>query len=148
MIHQSAFLIAALLALSILCHLLRVGLTILLPVARMCLPPLAWTIQAHLPVNRIRSNLVPMVIVAALPLAFGLATNVLLRMIRGSPKSSLAIRTAAIVHRVAPDQNAKLAFCPDVTGLSSSRGDHYVHKDGGEDWFFPGFTRPHTRYST
>jgi hypothetical protein len=125
-------LVALLLLLAIACDLFGVSLAILLPVFRMSVPPLARTLQAYLPVNRIGGNFVPVIIPAALPLTFGLAANELARVIKGRLKSSLTVTTAAIAHRAAPDQNASFAFCPDATGLSSCTGGHYVNKNQDE----------------
>jgi hypothetical protein len=94
--------------------LLRVVAAILLPVARVRLAPLPRTVQADLPVNRIRSDLLPVIIAAALPLAPGLAANELLRMIRGRLKDLLTITTTASTHQAAPDQKAVRSFCPEV----------------------------------
>ena len=50
------------------------------------LAPLARTVQAPLPVQRIGSDLLPMLIGAALALACGVTANLLSRMIRGRLK--------------------------------------------------------------
>jgi hypothetical protein len=137
-------LVALSLLLAIACHLFGTGLAILLPVLRMSIPPLTWTLQAYLPVNRIGSNFVPVIIPAALPLAFGLAANELARVIGGRLKNSPTVTTMGIAHRAAPDQNASPAFCPDVTGFCSCTEDHYVYnKSRGRMGFCRDHAMPH-----
>jgi hypothetical protein len=110
-------LVTALLPLAIAFHLLSVVLAILLPVARMCRAPLPRTLHGNLPVNRIGSDLPPVIIAAALPLAWKLGANELLRMIGDRLKDLLAIAATAITHQTAPDQNVSRSFCPQPPKL-------------------------------
>src|SRR5579884_3183090 len=98
-IHQTALLVAAPLPLMIPFHLLKMGLAVLLPVVGMRLTPLARTLQADLPVNRVGSDLLPMIFPPALTLARKLAANLLLGMVRGWLKNLLAITATTQTHR-------------------------------------------------
>lgn len=111
--HQAALLVPELLPLAIPFHLPRVVLTVLPPVARMRCAPLARTLPAHLLVNRIGSDLLPVIIAAALPLAFALAANKLWGMVRGRLKELLTVTATASAHEVAPAQNQNRSFCPE-----------------------------------
>ena len=101
------------LPLAITLHLLRVVQAILLPIARVSLAPLMRTLPADLPIKGVGSDLVPMIIAPALPLALRLAANELLGMIGGRLKDLLTIETAAITHQAAPNQNAMESFCSE-----------------------------------
>ena len=83
-------------------HLLRVVLAISLPVVRVCLTPLPRTFQANLSIKRIGSNLLPMIIAAALALACGLVANKFVGMIRGGLKDLLTVTATVIFHQAAP----------------------------------------------
>ena len=96
-------------------HLLRMGLAVLFPVPGMRLAPLARTLQADLAVNRVRSDLLPVIIPPSLTLAWGLTANPLLGMIRGRLKDLLAITATATTHRATPDQNVIRSFCPEAS---------------------------------
>jgi hypothetical protein len=106
-------LVTALLPPAITFHLLRVVLAVLLPVARVSLAPLMRTLQADLSVKWVGSNLLPVIITPALPLALRLAANELLGMIWGRLKDLLTTKTVAITHQAAPNQNAMESFCSE-----------------------------------
>jgi hypothetical protein len=78
---QPPFLVSQALLLTISFHLPKVVLAIFLPIVRVRLAPLPRTVQADLLILRIGSDLLPMIIGAALALACRLAANLLLRMI-------------------------------------------------------------------
>lgn len=109
-IHQSPLFVTQALLSAISFHLLRVILSIFLPIVRVCLAPLARTLQAHLPVHRIGSDLLPMIIAAALALACGVTANLLLRMIRGGPKDLPTVSATTILHQSPPDENGRGSF--------------------------------------
>src|SRR5215469_7819821 len=77
-IHKPPFLVPPALLSAISFHLLRVVLAIFLPVLRVRPAPLPRTLQADLQIDRIGSDLLPMIIAAALALACGLGANSLL----------------------------------------------------------------------
>jgi hypothetical protein len=94
-------------------HLPRVFLTILLPIVRVHLAPLPRTLQADLLIHRIGSDLLPMIVGAALPLACGLVANLLLRMITVRLKNLPAVTTPAtpaVLHQSAPEENGRGSF--------------------------------------
>lgn len=101
-IYQPPLLIPHALLLTISFRLLRVVMPILLPVFRVRLAPLPRTLQTNLLVNRIGSNLLPMIIRAASALACGAAASPLLRMIRIRLKGLLTVTATAILHQTAP----------------------------------------------
>ena len=68
----------------------------------MCLTPLPRTFQANLSIKRIGSNLLPMIITAALALACGLVANKFVGMIRGGLKDLLTVTATVIFHQAAP----------------------------------------------
>jgi hypothetical protein len=109
-IHQPPLFVAQALLPAISFYLLRVILAIFLPIVRVRLAPLPRTLQAHLLVHRIGSDLLPMIIAAALALACGVTANLLLRMIRGRLKSLPTIPETNILHQAAPDQNGRGSF--------------------------------------
>ena len=76
-IHQSPLFVTQALLSAISFHLLRVILAIFLRIVRVRLAPLPRTLQAHLLVHRIGSDLLPMIIAAALALACGVTANLL-----------------------------------------------------------------------
>ena len=80
-IRQPPFLVPQALLSAIPFHLLGVVLAIFLPIVRVRLAPLPRTLQANLLIHRIGSDLLPMIIGAALALACRLVANLLLRMI-------------------------------------------------------------------
>ena len=80
-------------------YLLRVALAILFPVLRVCLAPLLRAFQTNLPINRIGGDLLPMIITLALPLACGLVTDRLLRMISRRLKDLLTVTATEIFHQ-------------------------------------------------
>jgi hypothetical protein len=83
-------------------HLLRVVLAISLPVVRVCLTPFPRTfLQANLSIKRIGSNLLPIIITAALALACGLVANKFVGMIRGGLKDLLTVTATVIFHQAA-----------------------------------------------
>jgi hypothetical protein len=88
--------------------LLGMSPAVLFPVTGMCLPPLARTVPADLPVNRIGSDLLPVIIPASLPLAGRTAANPLLRMVRNRLENLLAVRTTALIHQTTPGSESKL----------------------------------------
>ena len=109
-IHQPPFLVTQALLVAIAFHLLRVILAIFLPIVRVRLAPFPRTFQANLLVDRIGSDLLPMIIAAALALACGVAANLLLRMIRGRLKDLPAVPATTILHQAAPDENGRGSF--------------------------------------
>jgi hypothetical protein len=88
----------------------RVPLPVLLLVVGMRVTPLFPALLHHLGVEGIGTNLGVVIIPAASPRARGLAANDLLRMIAGRLKDLLTVRTTAIAHQAAPDQNAIESF--------------------------------------
>jgi hypothetical protein len=82
-------------------HLLWVVPAILLPIAWVGLAPLPWTFQTDLSINRIGSDLAPMIITLALALACGLTAYGLTRMIRRGLKDLLAVATTELFHQAA-----------------------------------------------
>lgn len=113
-IHQPPLLVAQALLSAISFHLLRVILSIFLPIVRVGLAPLPRTLQAHLLVHRIGSKLLPMIIAAALPLACGMTANLLLRMIRGGLKDLPTVPAMTILHQKAPEENGRVSFSLEV----------------------------------
>jgi hypothetical protein len=91
-------------------HLLRVLLAIFFPIVRVRRAPLPRALQPDLLIHRIGGDLLPTIIVAALALAYGLAANPLLRMIRGRPKGLLTVTATAVVHRAAPGESGRGSF--------------------------------------
>src|SRR5205807_2625722 len=76
-----------------------------LPIVRVRPAPLPRTLEADLLIDRIRGDLLPTIIVAALALACSLTANQLLRVIRGRPKGLLTVTATAVVHRAAPGES-------------------------------------------
>jgi hypothetical protein len=103
--HQSAFLIPSALLLAIPLHNLGMKLAVLPPIARMLVAPLAWTLQTYLPVDGISSNLSPVIVATTLSLTVGMTANELVRAIAGRLKRVVAVATAVIAHRAAPDRD-------------------------------------------
>jgi hypothetical protein len=68
---------------------------ILPKVVGMSLPPLSLAIAGDLAILRIRAQLLPVIIAAALALALRLAADNLLRTINGRQERTLAVRTTA-----------------------------------------------------
>jgi hypothetical protein len=85
--------------------MLRVVMAISLPIVQVCLTPFSRTLQANLSIKRIGSNLLPMIVTAALALACGLVANKLVGMIRGGLKDLLTVTTTVIFHHAAPEGN-------------------------------------------
>src|SRR5271157_483149 len=105
----------------------RVPLPVLLLVVGMRIAPLFPAFLHHLGVDRIGANLGVVIIAAAPPLARGLAANQLLRMIGCRLKDLLTVRTAAIIHQAAPEQNAIESFCPEPPlNLNRRRKNHRI----------------------
>ena len=113
-IHQPPLFVAQALLSAISFYLLRVILAIFLPIVRVRLAPLPRTLQTHLLVHRIESDLLPMIVAAALALACGVTANLLLRMIRGRLKDLPTIPATTILHQATPDQNGKGSFSPEA----------------------------------
>jgi hypothetical protein len=109
-IHQPPPFVTQALLSAISLYLLRVILAIFLPIFRVRFAPLPRTLQANLLVHRIGSDLLPMIITAALVLACGVTANLLLRMIRGKLKDLPTIPATTILHQAAPDENGKDSF--------------------------------------
>jgi hypothetical protein len=84
-------------------HLPRVVLTVFLPIPWVRLAPLPRTLQADLLIYRIGSDLLPMIIRAALALACGLIANLLLRMITVRLKSLPTVAATVMLHQAAPE---------------------------------------------
>src|SRR5271157_829914 len=103
--HQAAFLIAPVLLLAVPLHNLWMKLAVLLPIARMLVAPLARTLQTHLPIDGIGSDLPPVIVAPTLPLAVRTTANGLARAKKGGLKRLLAVRAAVIAHRAAPDRD-------------------------------------------
>jgi len=91
-------------------YLLGVGLAIFLPIVRVRRAPLPRTLQADLLIHRIGSDLLPMIIAAALALAGRLIANLLLRMVRRRLKSLLTVAATAVPHQAAPEENGRGSF--------------------------------------
>ncbi len=98
-IHQPPFLVPPALFPTISFYLLGVGLAIFLPIVRVRRAPLPRTLQADLLIHRIGSDLLPMIIAAALALSGRLIANLLLRMVRRRLKSLLTVAATAVPHR-------------------------------------------------
>jgi len=79
-------------------YLPRVVLTIFFPIPWVRRAPLLQTLQADLLIHRIGSDLLPMIIGAALALAFGLVANLLVRMITVRLKGLPTVAATVIVH--------------------------------------------------
>lgn len=109
-IRQPPLLVPQALLSAISFHLLRVVLAIFPPIVRVRLAPLPRTVQADLLIYRIGSDLLPMIIGAALALACGAAANPLLRMIRIRLKGLLTVTATAILHQTAPQENGRGSF--------------------------------------
>ena len=92
----------------------RVVLTVFLPILWVRLAPLPRTLQADLPIHRIGSHLLPMIIGAALALACGLAANLLLRMITISLKTLSTVAATVMLHQAAPEENGRDSFSPEA----------------------------------
>jgi hypothetical protein len=101
-------------------HLLRVTLAIFLPIVRVRLAPLPRTFQADLLIDRIGSDLLPMIIATAMALACRMTTNLLLRMIRARLKLLLTVAAAAILHQAAPEENGRVSFSLEAPIQASS----------------------------
>jgi hypothetical protein len=106
-------LVTALLPLAITFHLLRVVQAVLLPITRVSLAPLMRTLPADLPVKRVGSDLVPVIIAPALPLALRPTANELLGMIGNRLEDLLTVRATATIHQAAPNQNVMESFCSE-----------------------------------
>ncbi len=104
--HQAALLIAPALLLAVPLHNLGMKLAVLLPIARMLVAPLAWTLQTHLPVDGIGSDLPPVIVATTLTLAVGTTACELVRTKKGGLKRLVAVWAAVIAHRAAPHQDA------------------------------------------
>jgi len=79
-------------------HLRSVFLAIFSPVVLVRLAPLPRTVQTDLLIHRIGGDLLPMIIAAALVLAFGLVANALFRMITVRLKDLSTVLATAILH--------------------------------------------------
>jgi hypothetical protein len=109
-IRQSPFLVPQALFSAISFDLFRVVLAIFPPIVRVRPAPLPRTIQADLLIHRIGSDLLPMIIAAALALACRAVANPLLRMIKIRLKGLLTVAATAIVHQAAPEENGGDSF--------------------------------------
>jgi len=109
-IHQPPLLVPQALLAAISFRLLRVVLAIFLPIVGVRLAPLPRTLQADLLIHRIGSDLLPMIIAAALALACRLSANPLLRMIRVRLKGLLTVTATALLHQAAPEKNGRGSF--------------------------------------
>jgi len=85
-----------------------------------CLTPFAWTFQTDLSINRIGSDLLPMIITAALALACGLAANGLSRLISRGLKNLLTVTTTVIFHQAIP-QETKEGFSGSAITVRDAR---------------------------
>lgn len=108
------FLIAEALLVAILLDRLRMILAVLPLITGMGISPLLLAIPYDLGVERVGADLVPMIVSAALPLTFGLATNELLRMERGRLENLLAIKAKSVTHQAAPNRMENRPFCPET----------------------------------
>jgi hypothetical protein len=75
-----------------------VVLAVFLPILRVPLSPLPRTLQTDLLIQRIGSDLLPMIIAPAFALACGVTANSLLRMITVRLKDLATVAATAIVH--------------------------------------------------
>jgi len=91
-------------------HLPRVVLTVFLPIPWVRLAPLPRALQADVLIHRIGSHLLPMIIVAALALACGLAANLLVRMIPIRLKTLSTVAATVMLHQAAPEENGRDSF--------------------------------------
>jgi hypothetical protein len=122
-----ALLITALLPLAITFPLLRVVLPISLPIARVSLAPLPRTLLADLSLNRIGTELVPVMISAASPLARGLAADELLRIISGRLKNVLAVRATTTIHQVGSGSECdRIILFGTTLGFESPAKNHRI----------------------
>ena len=109
-IRQPPLLVSQALLPAISFYLPRVVLTIFFPIPWVRRAPLLRTLQADLLIHRIGSDLLPMIIGAALALAFGLVANLLVRMITIRLKGLPTVTATAIVHRTAPQEDGRGPF--------------------------------------
>jgi hypothetical protein len=91
-------------------HLPRVALTVFIPIPWIRFAPLPRTIQAELLIHRIGSDLLPMIIGAALALACRLIANLLLRMITVRLKRLPTVAAMVKLHQAAPEENGEDSF--------------------------------------
>jgi hypothetical protein len=91
-------------------HLPRVALTVFIPIPWVRFAPLPRTIQADLLIHRIGSDLLPMIIGAALALACRLIANLLLRMITVRLKRLPTVAATVKLHQAAPAENGEDSF--------------------------------------
>ena len=103
-IPRQALLVTKLLLLAISFRLLWMVLAIFPPIVRVRLAPLPRTVQADLLIHRIGSDLLPMIIGAALALACGLVANLLLRMITIRLKILSTVAATVMLHQMAPEE--------------------------------------------
>jgi hypothetical protein len=113
-IRQPPLLIPQVLLPTIPFHLPRVVLTVSLPILWVRLAPLPRTLQADLPIHRIGSNLLPVIIGAALALACGLVANLLVRMILIRLKTLSTVAATVMLHQAAPEENGRGSFSPEA----------------------------------
>src|SRR5215472_838023 len=93
--------------------------------------PLPRTLQADLPIHRIGSDLLPMIIGAALALACGLVANLLLRMIAVGLKSLPTVAATVILHQATPEENGRGSFSLETPSKNLRR--HPASFDGRHD---------------
>ena len=98
MIAQMSFLVSNLLKSTIPLYDGRVLFAISSPVVRVAGAPLLRTIQAYLPVDRVRSDLLTVIIGAATPLALGLTAYRLSRLILRWLEDHLTVAAAPFDH--------------------------------------------------
>jgi hypothetical protein len=110
---QAAALVTHLLLLAVAFDGWRVLFSVLPLIVGMGVTPLFAAFPYDLSVERIGTNLGPVIIAAAALLAGTLAANDLLRMIVDRLKNLLAVRATAITHQVAPEQNVIASFCSE-----------------------------------
>jgi len=109
-IRQPPLLVPHLLLPAIPFHLPRVALTVFIPIPWVRFAPLPRTIQADLLIHRIGSDLLPMIIGAALALACRLIANLLLRMITVRLKRLPTVAATVKLHQAAPEENGEDSF--------------------------------------
>jgi hypothetical protein len=78
------------------------------------------TLQTDLLIHRIGGDLLPVIIGAALSLAYGLVANLLLRVITIRLKDLPTVAATAMVHQAAPEENERNSFSLEAHYARSS----------------------------
>jgi len=98
------------LLLAILLNAVGVLLAVLPPIARVLDSPLSWAVRANLPVLRIGSNLLAVVIVPPAPLTIGVAADRLRRLVLGGFEDLQAVAARPTGHESVVSLLALLRF--------------------------------------